>query len=444
MSNVKQLRQRRADISKKIRAIHDKVVSENRQRDDSETKEYEKFKAEFNANEELLVLEEEQLERERNIQGVADENDLAAQRAGRTGQQATATQKNGGFATFGEYLIAVAASSSPGGRVDPRLMQATASGMNESVPSDGGFAVFPDIERQILLRMHDMGQILQRVRTVPVAGDGLKMNAVDETSRVDGSRWGGVQAYWANEADTVSGKKPKFRQMELHLNKIFALYYATDELIADAAALGPIVEQAFSEELVFKVEDAIVEGDGSGKPLGIINGGSLLSVAKETSQVAATVVIENVIKMYSRMTPRSIANAVWLMNQDVLPQLPLFNVKVKNVAGSENVGGIIPPDVYRPSDGAYGSLMGRPIVITEYCSTLGTKGDIIFADLSQYLLINKGAPQAASSMHVRFLNDEMTYRITQRVDGQPIWTKALTPFKGSNTTSPFVTLDARS
>jgi HK97 family phage major capsid protein len=96
------------------------------------------------------------------------------------------------------------------------------------------------------------------------------------------------------------------------------------------------------------------------------------------------------------------------------------------------------------SGAPYGTLMGRPVIPVEYCATVGTEGDIILADLSQYLMIDKGGINAASSMHVRFIYDEMAYRFIYRVDGQPIWNSALTPKNGSNTLSPFVTLATRS
>jgi hypothetical protein len=51
--------------------------------------------------------------------------------------------------------------------------------------------------------------------------------------------------------------------------------------------------------------------------------------------------------------------------------------------------------------------------------------------------------QAATSMHVRFVTDEMTFRFTYRVDGQPLWNVPLTPFQGSNTKSPFIVLAQR-
>jgi HK97 family phage major capsid protein len=88
---------------------------------------------------------------------------------------------------------------------------------------------------------------------------------------VDGSRSGGVQAYWANEADSVTSKKLKFRQMEWRLNKLFAIYYCTDEELADAPFLAAEAQDKFAQEITFKTEDAIWEGDGSGKPLGIMN-----------------------------------------------------------------------------------------------------------------------------------------------------------------------------
>jgi len=64
---------------------------------------------------------------------------------------------------------------------------------------------------------------------------------------------------------------------------------------------------------------------------------------------------------------------------------------------------------------------------------LGTAGDIILADLSQYLLITKGGPQLASSIHVMFIYDETTFRIVFRCDGQPAWNSTLTMKDGTTT-----------
>jgi len=277
-------------------------------------------------------------------------------------------------------------------------------------------------------------------------GNGVKQNTVDESSRATGSRWGGVRGYWLGEAAALTASLPKFRQIDVRLEKVSALYYATEEEIEDAEGLSAVLSQAFSEELSFVVEDAIWRGDGAAKPLGVFAAGSaaLVSVAKETNQAAATLKTQNVLKMWARLPARSKMNAAWFINVDVEPQLFQFVYEVKNVAGTENVGGIAAPIYFPPGTGGskFGTLLGRPVIPVEYAETLGTKGDILLADFSQYLLIEKGM-RSDVSMHVRFLNDEQTFRIIWRVNGQPIWSKAITPYKGANTQSPFVTLDVR-
>ena len=67
----------------------------------------------------------------------------------------------------------------------------------------------------------------------------------------------------------------------------------------------------------------------------------------------------------------------------------------------------------------------------------------MLADFSQYKAIDKGGMQRDVSIHVRFIYDESVFRFVYRFDGQPILASAITPFKGTNTLSHFVKLDAR-
>ena len=195
--------------------------------------------------------------------------------------------------------------------------------------------------------------------------------------------------------------------------------------------------QGFAEEFGFKVDDAILNGNGAGQPLGILNSDSLVVVSKESGQTAGTIVVENIVKMWSRCWGRSRQNAAWFINQEIEPQLYTLRL----MTGDNGV------PVYMPANGLadkpYSTLFGRPVIPLEQCSALGTKGDIILADLSQYLLIDKGGISAASSIHVRFLYDESVFRFIYRVDGQPVWNKPLQPYKGSGTLSPFVALADR-
>ena len=91
----------------------------------------------------------------------------------------------------------------------------------------------------------------------------------------------------------------------------------------------------------------------------------------------------------------------------------------------------------------YSTLGTLPVIPVEYCSTVGTVGDIMLVDLDQYLLVDRGQPEFASSIHVRFIQGETTFRATYEVDRQPTWRTALTPMNGNNTLSPFVALATR-
>lgn len=342
-----------------------------------------------------------------------------------------------GFDTLGNQLKAIVRHYA-GGETSPFLQRAP-TGAGETAAESGGFLVQTDFASSIWARAYETGQILQRCGRLPISSNanGIKIPGIDETSRATGSRWGGVQSYWLNEGSAGTPSKPKFRTVEFGLNKLMSLWYVTDELLEDQSALTSIANKAFAEEVTFMVEDAIIRGTGVGLPQGILNSTAKISVAKQTGQAAKTLVYENILAMWSRMWNRSRQDAVWFINQDIEPQL----YALSQVIGTAGVPVYLPPNGI--SGAPYGMLLGRPVIAVEQCDTLGTEGDIILADLSQYMLADKSGVQAASSMHVRFLNDEMVFRITYRIDGKPMWHAPLTPYKGTNTLSPFVTLASR-
>ena len=339
------------------------------------------------------------------------------------------------FNTFGEYLREVRTAEVSPADVTPRLRALRAgTGLQEGVGSEGGFLIPPQYAQGLITRAFQGGNILSRVRKVQVQSNRYAVNVVDETSRVAGSRWGGITSSWLGEGSSPTASRPTFRQQYFDSKKVAVLGYVTEEQLEDYAATAQIIEQGFAEELTFELERTIMEGTGSGQPLGILNSTALVTQAAEGGQTATTVNINNVSKMYARLWSRSMGNAVWLINQDVLPQIAtmtLGNFPIYLAPGQASNGS------------SFGLLFGRPVVVTEYNGTLGAVGDIVLADLDQYLVAERVAPSMQSSMHVRFVQGEQAFRMIYRVDGAPLWNAALTPLKGSNTQSPFIALAAR-
>ncbi len=347
------------------------------------------------------------------------------------------------FENFGLQLQAIHRASKNPSQVHPGLTEIqdyAIQGLGEQIPSEGGFLVQTDFTDELLQLIHDTGIIVGLPRHIPIGANsnGLRINAIDESSRVDGSRLGGVQAFWTAEADTITKSKPTFRQIDLKLHKLAALYYATDEELADAPALEATLSAAFAEEMGFKLDDALIRGTGTGEPLGILGHAGTVTITAESGQAAKTVVVENIEKMFARLWSRSMANATWYINQDVWPQLFALEKAV-------GTGGV---PVFLPAGGLsaspFGTLMGRQIMPLEQCETLGTKGDIIFGSFPNgYVMIDKGGLEAASSIHVEFLTAQEVFRFILRTDGQPISNKTLTPYKGTVATSNFIDLADR-
>ena len=346
------------------------------------------------------------------------------------------------FTRIGDELKAVQRATLTQGReLAPRLkaLNMKALGTNELIGSEGGFLLEPSFAQEILQPMHESGAYSSRVQNIPIGAqaNGITVRAVDETSRVTGSRWGGIQGYRLNEAGTFTASTPTFRLVELRLKKYAVICYATDELLQDSTALGGIIQQGASEELSFMVNDDIFEGSGQGGPLGILKSPALISVAKEAGQPAATIMTQNIVNMWKRCHPASKGNSVWFINTDCTAQIYQMSLSV-------GTGGM--PMFMLPGslpNSPAGTLMGRPVVETEYNSTLGTLGDIVLADMSQYAMIQRDVT-AASSIHVQFLTDQTCFRFVYRCDGQPKIAAPLTPFHGTNTLSPFVALATRS
>jgi HK97 family phage major capsid protein len=439
MKTVTQYKEDIAALMKKVGDIDARCITDNREITNQELG----IKTEMlDAVEELRRIVAS-MERHERIQAALEkpESALTVPKGAKIemGEDRAAKDK---FPTFGAQMTAIMRAGVPGGSVDPRLrITAAASGLSETVPSDGGFLVQQDFSNELLTQVFETGILASRCRRVQISGNSnsIKINGIDETSRAS-TRSGGIIGYWEEEAAEKTASKPKFRKIELSLKKLIGLCYATDELLDDAAALEGVIRSGFTSEFGFLLDDAIINGTGAGQPLGILNAGCLVSVDKEAGQKAATVVAENVIKMYSRIFASSRTNAVWLINQNIEPQLFTMSLAV-------GTGGV---PIYMPAGGLsgqpYGTLFGRPVIAIEQAATLGTVGDIIFADLpGGYILAEKGGIQSDMSIHVRFVYDESVFRFVMRIDGQPIRSAALTPYKGgsSYTQSNFIALATR-
>ncbi len=379
---------------------------------------------------------DKRIKNEMDLQGLTDPGQAAAtanDAAPRVDVEHKPVYRNLGEQMLDVRSMTLDTSDAPKAR--ERFQQVVnAAGASTGIDSEGGFLVETDKAASIMETAIQTGVLSSRCTRQPIGAnaDSFEYMAADDRDRSTGMR-NGIQVYRKGETDSmVSSGKAGFKPRELRVEDMYGLLYVTNRMLRDAVALASYAKRILREQFAFKLDLEIFEGNGVGRCLGIMKSGLPVSVAKEAGQTAKTIVAANVVKMLARFTG-NVANADWFINQDVLPQLPLMTV------GDQPV--FIPGGSF--ANAPFGSLFGRPIVPIEFCETLGTKGDIILADFSEYLLIEKGGMEEAESIHVKFLTDETAYRFITRNNGQPMHDAPLTPLKGTSTLSPFVMLDTR-
>lgn len=338
-----------------------------------------------------------------------------------------------GFANLGDFARSLVGLYTPGGSVDPRLLIPGAAPTNyhKEGGSDEGRMVPPAFKNEIWEAVSEFDEsLLADVDAEPTASNSVGLNTDESTP------WGatGVQAAWRSEGAQLSASKLATTEIQLKLHELYAFVLATEELLEDAPRLNARLTKKAPMAIAYKMNEAFVNGTGAGQPLGWFTSGAKVSVAKETGQTAATVNATNIAKMYARN--RKPGQAIWYINQDVLPQLPLLTI------GQQ-------PAWAPPSQGLQGApggtLLGRPVKFLENCQTLGTQGDIQFVNPKGYYVAHKGtAPQFAESMHLFFDYNMRAFRWIFRVGGQPYLSAAISPAKGSSTRSDVVVLDTRS
>ncbi len=366
-----------------------------------------------------------------NISALEVQANLSAENAkdqGDNGRQGEAVKP---FKTFDQQLAAIR-DSAINKTIDERLLKVknAANGSNEAVDAEGGFLVQEEFAGMIFDTAASSGQILPRVDKYTVGSRANRASWVmyDETD-INEHVYGGVQMYWAKEAETVAASKPKYREKSLKLEKIMGITYVTEELMEDAPFVSSLTARQFTTAAQRLLEGGIMNGTGEDQMQGILRSSALIEVASSGNEITA----ENVLSMWQRFDTRYRSNAVWVAHPDVETQLPLLTLNGESVWLPE--GGI--------SGQGYQTILGRPVIFSDHCAAAGSKGDFNLIDFNQYMLLQKGSVKEAWSMHVAFLTDQHAFRMTFRCNGAP---KVDNPVKMKNselTRSPFVTLAAR-
>jgi len=337
---------------------------------------------------------------------------------------------DGDFSDLNSFLMAV---NNRGVSPDNRL----AKDLEEGVGSAGGF-LLPELFEAQLMDLNLSEEIIRprcKVYGIPRAkGNSISIPAYEDTAHQ--TSIAGVIAYWKGEGASLTESTPTLRKIFMSVEKLTCLTDSSNELIEDSAIpISEMVGFLFKSVIGYKFDEVAIGGTGSGQPLGFRNSPAIITVAAEDGQDASTICYENLVNMFARLPVNSYLkkNTIWISSVSNIPQLMKIGIKL-------GTAGVYIP-VFKEETGRY-FILGKECLFSEHANVLGSEGNLMLCDLSQYALAIKAGIRIESSIHDKFTTDMSTFRAVIRFDGQPLINLALTLADGSTTVSPFIQLGA--
>jgi HK97 family phage major capsid protein len=306
----------------------------------------------------------------------------------------------------------------------------------------GGYTVPVQFYAELMRELAEESWLRQKATTLPMQSRTMLIPALTQSGTPSGASsafFGGISAsFQSGEGVASTETEPTFRQIELVARDLVFHTIASNQLLQDnAVALDTMLTTLFKEAMLHFVEWYMINGNAVNQPRGVLGAPATVSVPRAT---ASRVKLVDIAKMKSRLIVNSWKNACWAMNPSVLPELIQMAdsdngrlVWLNQMGGNRDGGGASAP---LPT-----MVLGLPVYWTEKLPYLGTRGDVMLLDPSKIVFGDRMALQIDVSPHVKFIENQMVWRVIQRFDSKPWLDAPITLQSGTITVSPFVALD---
>lgn len=409
-----ELIKRRADAVAEQRSILDVAKTEGRDLTEEEATRFDVLDKEIDS----LTAQIEREKRVRDREAMLDQLADKPFRPTVPGPEPVDKKDNAGFENLAEFVAAVRFGD-PRGRIRNEMRMDT--------PESGGYAV-PEQFREELLQITAEDAVVRPRAQVIEPGDPpdakLTMPALDYAEGV----FGGVQVQWIAEGAQKPETDAKLREVTLEPREVAGHIVVTDRLLRNWQAANNVLRNLLRGAIAAAEDVAFLTGNGSGKPLGVLNLPGAMAVNRAGANQIQYV---DIVNMLAKLPPESLGRAIWVATHDSLPQL----LQLKDEAGNLI---FIRGDATR---GIPDTLLGRPVRFTGRTPATGQKGDLMLVDFQYYLIKDGSGPFIAASEHVFFRENKTVIKVFWNVDGTGWVAEPLTLENGVTQVSPYVILD---
>ena len=268
--------------------------------------------------------------------------------------------------------------------------------LQEGVDADGGYLVPEELDRKLVEKLNEEN-IFRGFADVITTGGERKINIADTEPA----------ASWIEEGGALVFSDAKFSQITLDAHKLHVAIKVTEELLYDNVfGLENYIVRKFAEALSNAEEDAFLNGNGEGKPLGIFDATGGGTIAEELT--TATLKADNIMDLIYDLKRPYRRKARFITNDKTIALIR----KLKDNNGAY---------LWQPAlvAGEPDKILGYPVHTSAFCPQMEAgKPFMAFGDFSYYKIGDRGTRSFAELKELFAGNGMVAFVAKERVDGK--------------------------
>lgn len=271
--------------------------------------------------------------------------------------------------------------------------------------SEGGYLV-PDEYEHTLVEALTEENILRRYAHIIRTSSGDRKIPIVVTKGT---------ANWIDEEAAYPESDDVFGQISISAYKLGTTIKVSDELLHDSVFDVPsYIAREFARRIGTAEEDAFFNGDGTGKPTGLLNatGGADVGV---TAASATALTFDEVMDLFYSVRAPYRRNSVFIVNDATMKALR----KLKNGNGDY---------IWQPSvtAGTPDTILNRPVLTSSFMPTPAASAKpILFGDLNYYWIADREGRKFQRLNELYAPNGQVGFLASQRVDGKLVLSEAV-------------------
>ena len=271
--------------------------------------------------------------------------------------------------------------------------------------AEGGYLVPDEFERRLVESLEEENLFQGIANAITTSSGDRKIPVVTEKG----------EAFWLEEGQAIPESEDKFGQVTIGAYKLGTMIKVSEELLNDSAFdMEAYIAREFGRRTGSKEEDAFINGDGTGKPTGILaaNGGGQIGV---TTAAAGTITLDEMIDLFHSLKAPYRRAASFIMNDSTVKAVRKLQDKNGQYLWQPSIKANTPD-----------TILNRPVRTSAYMPELkGGNKAVAFGDFRYYWIADRQGRIFRRLNELFAVTNQVGFIATQRVDGKLILPEAV-------------------